>query len=412
MLKKLSSMAVFSFMATLATFAFQTIATHLLTPADYGVLARWLTDIGYLGMFFVLGLDSSILYHAKLGEKYEDNMGKNFMIYFIVFLLSFLVVFTFKLDSRYYIPLFVSIISLSITSVFKSYFHYREEYLWFNLLGLLLPIGLVITFGIAYFIDLKFEIYQALNAYAVISFIVLILVGIKYFTVASVSFNKDLFKQISYFLYGIKSILNKVLSLTLYASTVYILSFFGKLEAVAFFFVASSISKMVWVLPDSAGNVLYPRFLKIGKEYKKINILNEMNYYAQIVFVFNILTILAFGVLGHFILGLLYSNAYHVIFVPVIILLIGNQGMVYFKLLSRYLAAMNNWKPLYFSLVVGIIVNIGLNFILIPLYGLIGACIATSFSFICCGLFISIFVKGSLYGFLNLRSFFTVQFSK
>jgi len=410
MLKNLSSMTIFSFMATLATFSFQTIVTHLLTPADYGVLAKWLTDIGYLGIFFVLGLDSSILYHAKLGEKYEDNMGKNFMIYFIVFLLSFLVILSFDLDSRYYIPLFISIISLSITSVFKSFFQYREQYLWFNLLNLVLPFGLLLAFGTAYIIDRKFEIYQVLNLYAIISTLVLIVVGVKYFTVSTVRFTKDLFKSISYFLYGIKSILNKILSLTLYASTVYILYFFGALETVAFFFVASGISKMVWILPDSAGNILYPRFLKIGREYKQEDIFNEMNYYAQIVFVINILAIISFAVLGHYILSLLYSNAYQAIFIPVIILLIGNQGMVYFKILSRYLASMNNWKPLYYSLAVGIIVNIGLNLLLIPDYGLIGASIATSMSFIACGIFISFYVKGSLFGFLNIINIYKKHF--
>ncbi|MDQ7918280.1 polysaccharide biosynthesis C-terminal domain-containing protein [Mesonia sp. MT50] len=405
-------MAVFSFMATIATFAFQTLTTHILTTEDYGILARWLTDIGYLGMFFVLGLDSSILYHAKLGQKYEDNMGKNFIIYLIVFLLSFGILFFFGLDLSYYGPLFVSIISLSVLSVFKSYFHYQEQYLWFNLLGLLKPLALVIVFGSVYLLSLNFEIYETLNLYALISILVLIITGFKYFTVSTVRFTKDIFKNISYFFYGIKSILNKVLSLTLYAATVYILSFYGEMEMVAFFFVASSISKMVWVLPDSAGNLLYPRFLKIGKVYKKEEVLKEMNYYAQIVFVFNILSILGFLVLGHFILSLLYSETYQVVFIPVIILLIGNQGMVYFKLISRYLASVNNWKPLYFALAVGIIVNVGLNFILIPQYGLIGASIATSLSFIACGIFISFFIKGSLFEFVNILNIYEKHISR
>ncbi|CAM3389108.1 polysaccharide biosynthesis C-terminal domain-containing protein [Aequorivita lipolytica] len=405
-------MAIFSFMATLATFAFQTVVTHLLTPGDYGILAKWLTDIGYLGMFFVLGLDSSILYHAKLGERYEENMGKNFMIYFLVFCIAFLVIYYFNLDSDYYIPLFISIISLSITSVFKSYFHFKEQYLWFNLLNLILPVCLLTTFGLSFLLEIKFEINEALLLYAIVSTFVLIIVGIKYFTVSSIRFTKDLFKSLSYFLYGIKSILNKLLSLTLYASTVYILSFYKQYELVAFFFVASSISKMVWVLPDSAGNVLYPRFLKIGTKYKLDEVVGEMNYYAQIVFLLNIIAIMGFAVLGHFILNILYAEAYQVIFVPVIILLIGNQGMVYFKLLSRYLASQNNWRPLYYSLAVGIIINAGLNFLLIPEYGLMGACIATSLSFISCGLFISLFVKGSLFGFINVFNVYKKHFSR
>ena len=135
-----------------------------------------------------------------------------------------------------------------------------------------------------------------------------------------------------------------------------------------------------------------------------------MNYYAQIVFVFNILAIIGFLIMGNLILNFLYTSEYKSIFIPVIILLIGNQGMVYFKLLSRYLASTNNWKPLYFSLGFGIIINISLNLILIKFYGLIGACIATSLSFLACGIFISFFVKGSFYGFLNIKSLFKKLF--
>lgn len=410
MLKKLSSMVIFSFVATLSTFAYQTLATHFLAPEDYGLLALWLTDIGYLGMFFVLGLDSSILYHAKLGEKYEDNMGKNFIIYFIVFTITMLIVFTFELNTKYYIPLFVCIISIAIISVFKSFFQFREEYIWFNLFGVLLPAGLLISFLIIYILKWNIEIYQLLNIYMLVSVSGLIVAGYKYFLVSNIKFNKYSFKKASYLFYGLKSILNKVLAITLYSSTIYILSYFEKLEDLAYFFVASSISKMVWVLPDSAGNLLYPRFLKIGKDYKKKEIFDEMNYYAQIVFVFNILAIIGFLIMGNLILNFLYTSEYKSVFIPVIILLIGNQGMVYFKLLSRYLASTNNWKPLYFSLGFGIIINISLNLILIKLYGLIGACIATSLSFLACGIFISFYVKGSFYGFLNIKSLFKKLF--
>lgn len=396
-------MAVLSFLGTILTFCFQTICSHLMDVTEYGKLGVWLTNIGYLGMFFILGLDSSILYHAKKGESYEENMGKNFVCYFSIFFIACIGVLSLGLDYLYYIPLFISILCLAISSVFKSYFHFHEEYLWYNLLNLVLPLGLTLSFGGLLLYKIDIIAYNSYLLYSAVSFVALIFSSIKYFSVSGIKFRvSNIFSNFYYFVYGIKSVLNTVLSLTLYASSIYCIRYLGSEDMVAYFFVASSISKLVWVLPDSAGNVLYPRFLKIGTLYSKESIKGEMFFYARIVFLLNILAVISFYLIGSYIISLLYTSDYKVVFVPIIILLIGNQGMVYFKLLSRYLAAENNWKPLYFALIVGVILNIVLNIVLIPIYGLNGTAIATAVSFLGCGFTISYFVNGSLFGFINL----------
>lgn len=395
-------MAIFSFVGTLATFVFQTILTHLLSPDDYGVLSKWLTDIGYLGMFFVFGLDSAILYHAKLGQNYEENMGKNFIIYLLVFILGILGIYIFSLDQYYYTTLFVSIISFSIVSVFITYFQYEENFKVYNYLTTVKPLIILFGFYFIFLFDSVLSINQALVLYSILSLLVLGIIAIKYFSISTIRFKKNIFKDLEYYLYGIKSILNKFLSLTLYASTVYCLTYFSDYKNVAYFFVASSISKMVWVLPDSAGNILYPRFLKVESEYQNESLIKEMFYYAQIVFLCNLLAIIAFFIFGEIFINLLYEESYIKIFIPVIILLIGNQGMVYFKLISRYLASKNNWRPMYISLSLGVIVNLLGNYLLIPRYGLIGAALATSASFLFCGVYISFYVKNSIFQFVNV----------
>ena len=225
MLNKLSSMSVFSMVGTASIFVCQTLMTHLLPPSEYGEFALWLTDIGYLGMFFVLGLDSSILYHAKLGENYEENMGKNFMIYSIIFLSCLVIVNIANLNVNYYFPLFISIISFSFSSVFKSFFQFSEDYFWFNVLGVIKPLLILSVFSVIYFIGFEIHLYDVLRLYALTSLVVLVIIGIKYFQVSSVKLSKNLFNNFGYFLFGLKSVVNKILSLSLYASTIYCLSF-------------------------------------------------------------------------------------------------------------------------------------------------------------------------------------------
>jgi O-antigen/teichoic acid export membrane protein len=395
-------MVVFSFIATIATFSFQTISTHLISPEEYGVLAKWLTDLGFFSMFFVLGLDSSILYHARLGESFEENMGKNFLVYGIILVLSITVVSIFNLNREYYYPLFVSISAFAFINIFKSYFQFNENYILFNVLGIILPLSLVIFFTILSLLEVPLHVYEILNLYSLLSIIVLFLIGIKYFTVSKIRFSKKNIRNTSYYTYGIKSILNKLLALTLYSCTIYLISYLKDSETVAYFFVASGISKLAWVVPDSVGNILFPRFLKIGTEYDKDKIMSEMNRYAQLVFIFNLVSALVFLALGSYLLDLLYSQDYQAIFYPVLILLIGNQGMVFYKIISRYMASINFWTPLYISLSIGIISNIILNLILIPKYGLIGATLATGISFWICGLVISLYLRNSFRNFINV----------
>lgn len=406
MLKSLSSMTLFRFSGAIAIYIYQTLLTHILSTKDYGVFANWLTDFGFLGVFFVLGLDSSLLYHGKKDQHYEENMGKNIIVYLLVFFLSLIAVYIFGLDRAYFITLFSAILSFAVVSVIRSYFQYNENLFLFNILANINAYLVLIIYSIYFLFKMNISINQALLTQTFSALIVLIVAYLIYSKFSKIKFSRKMFDNLGYFTYGLKSIINKVLSLSLYASTIYCIKYLDGYEGIAYFFVASSISKFAWILPDSAGNILYPRFLKIGKDYSKEKVLKEMFFYGQIIFVLNIIAILGFYFLGDFLIKLFYEETYIQIFLPVIILLIGNQGMVYYKILSRYFASMNNWRPLYMSLILGIVTNVTLNFLLIPSHKIIGASIATSLSFLVCGVSLCFYLKNSIWEFINIFSLF------
>lgn len=399
-------MTLFRLSGTIAIYIYQTFLTHLLSTKEYGVFANWLTDFGFLGVFFVLGLDSSLLYHGKKDQHYEENMGKNIVVYLLVFLLSLISVFTFGLDKAYFVTLFVAILSFAIVSVIRSYFQYNENLLLFNILANINAYIVLVIYSIYFIFKINIDIDYALFIQTISALLVLVIAYMIYSKYSKIKFVKTMFKDTEYYTYGLKSITNKVLSLSLYASTVYCIKYLDGYEGIAYFFVASSISKFAWILPDSAGNILYPRFLKIGRDYSKEQVFKEMFFYGQVIFVLNIIAVIAFYLLGEFLITLFYENTYIQIFLPVIILLIGNQGMVYYKILSRYFASINNWKPLYISLILGIVTNISLNFLLIPSYKIIGASIATSLSFLICGISLCFHLKSSVWEFINIFSLF------
>ena len=58
MLKNFSTVTLGGIISTVATYTLTVILTHLLSVSEYGIIARWLTDIGYVSIFFTLGLNS------------------------------------------------------------------------------------------------------------------------------------------------------------------------------------------------------------------------------------------------------------------------------------------------------------------------------------------------------------------
>lgn len=88
MFRSLALMSSISVLGALATFFYQTVGTHIMSVYDYGAFSRWLTDISYISLLFFLGLDSSLLYHARLGEKIESNNIKNLLIYTFIYAVS------------------------------------------------------------------------------------------------------------------------------------------------------------------------------------------------------------------------------------------------------------------------------------------------------------------------------------
>ncbi len=312
-----------------------------------------------------------------------------------------------KTFSVYVVCLGLTVYSFSINEIARAKFQFDEKFHLFNFLVVFRPLFLLLVFAL-----LLLKLDQIISDKAIV-----------YYTIV-MAFSSVLFSSIyfikggqlkpipkgfpvkEYIAYGSKSILNRLLSLTLYAISIYMVSWKGNPEYVAYFFVANSISKVAWVIPDSAGNILYPQFIKADDDERKDRALKNMYSYAQLVFLLNILILVVFVLLGSWVIGLLYEESYHEAFLPTIILLVGNQGMVYYKLFSRWHASQNNWKYIYIATVFGVLVNVVLNFFLIPKMGIMGAAIATGCSFWICGIIISRPISGAFGAFLNVYSLF------
>lgn len=404
-MNNLSKIVSYSTLGTLCAFLIQLISVKILSIQDYGVIAKWLTDLAFLSIFFVFGLDNSLLYFSRKNNKHYDiNFYKN-VIFFTIFCTIFLIL-SIVFGGLYYTLLILSCYILALIQTFNSYNHLNENFNKYGLINLSKNLAIFIAFLIIFILNMDIKYEEYLYYYFLMLFVSFILVLSISYKPKINKINKINFFDSEYFIYGSKSMLNTFLAILLYSVTIYILDIFLDKKDVAIFFAATVLAKLAWVIPDSVGNLLYPKFLKIDIDYSRNKVMEETYFYAQLNFLINILSILMFLLIGRFIVDKFYGPDYKDMFYLVIILLIGNQGMVYYKILGRYLAAINQWKVQRLALVFAVIFNIFFNILLINKLNLMGAAIATALSFWVCGIIMSIHVKGSFLGFIDIRILF------
>lgn len=403
MLKSFSTVTLGGIISTVATYTLTVILTHLLSVPEYGIIARWLTDIGYVSIFFTLGLNSSMIYFTRHNIPISSSVSLNVICYSLMLMLWVVGSSLLNMATVYSICLGLTVYFFSINEITRAKFQFDEKFGVFNFMVIFRPLLLVIVFGVLLMLGRQTLSDDVIIIYSCVMCLTAIIFSTIFFSKGgrfnAIPYDFPIKKYITY---GSKSILNRLLSLTLYALSIYMVSWLGQPEYVAYFFVANSISKIAWVIPDSAGNILYPQFIKAGDKKSKNNAIRNMYTYAQIIFVLNILILVAFFVLGKWVINLLYEQTYTEAFIPTLILLIGNQGMVYYKLFSRWHASQNNWKHIYIATIFGVVVNLVLNYLLIPKLGIKGAAIATGCAFWICGIIICQPIKGSFWEFTNV----------
>ena len=294
MLKKLTSLTIYSFLSTLLLFIFQTLATHVLSIYDYGILAKWLTDFNYTSILFVLGLDISLIYFINDRNDLHLNIYRNFIFYTFISVILISIVLIFQLKLNYFGFLILGVFFFSIINIIRSKYQYDENFKSYSIVGLIRPILLTVAFLFFYASNIKINSNSAIALYIFILFITLLVVGLRYWSSFITGFKKNISKKLfekEYFIYGIRNVLNKFLSISLYASTIYCLSYLENIESVGLFFVASSISRIVWIIPDSAGNILLPKFLKVSNKMDHSKELEVMYYFGRLILILNIMII-------------------------------------------------------------------------------------------------------------------------
>ena len=212
------------------------------------------------------------------------------------------------------------------------------------------------------------------------------------------SFKTDTLRKLITF--GFKSYIQNLTGFLNYQISIFILAYSLDTWNVGIFSVAVSIAAMVLFIPDTIGTVLLP-FLSSKRNDSDIH-KSTAAIIRNIVIVL-IPGILVFSIFGKLIISYLYGSNYSASYYPMLFILIGVAFLSIYKILTRNFTSRNKQHLTIIVTTLTLCVNIILNIVLIRFWGIYGAVLSSTFSFILLGLLLlSIFKKESGLSFKSI----------
>ena len=402
------------------------IYTNFLIPDEYGAALYLQSYFSFLMVIYLFGFDVSLIRFYVLAENQEDKQ-KIFSSGFISILtigsiLSIVLIFCspFLADvlndqnSSYFDSgiIIICVFTLFFDSIngFSLLVLRAEEKAYKFLLIRIIGSLLNFTLNIIYIVILKSGIIGIFISNLIAS-------GLSFFMVLPIiksnfkfKFSKIIFSDLTRF--GVPYIFSGLAILVMDLIDRIILKQYKGLDDVGIYGAAYKLAMIMAIIVGGFRFAWHPFFLSVSKQDNAKNVFSKiLTLYTFVTFFVLVLvstivpTIVRIKIPGGFIFGAKYWAGIKII--PVIMLSYLCYGVYVNFIIGIYLSK----KSIYIPFVVGIsaVVNILLNFLLIPLYGIWGAAVTTLISYILM-MTIMYFINNKLYPvkyeYLKLGSIF------
>lgn len=391
-LKDTSIYTLGGFLSKIISFIVVIFYTHLIDPMDMGAFGYISVIFGVLNCFVVLGGDNA---YARYYFEYKELEEKKvltttwFSFLFIWSLISIIIPLFFykqisfflfetnKYDLAFITALLIlpiQLLSTLLNQALRNQFKVKL-YTIFNLLntilGILISIFLLVypklgiaslflgsLFGISFL--LPFKIYAIKN-----------LITLK----LDLSILKNLLK------YGLPFVPASI-SYWIFSSTDRImLEYMTSLKSVGIYTIAANFSSILAILSFSIGEAWTPHAVNIYETDKEKARFIFSEFFSIIIFICGSFLFFT-GILGKEFFLLFINEKYHTSFLPMMILMIGISFQVTTQVTACGISLSKKTKYFMYITFGVSMLNIGLNYILIPNYAEIGCSIATAISYL------------------------------
>lgn len=377
---------IFRFVLGLGT---SIIIARVLGPEGKGIYSLAILLPSLLINFGNLGISQASVFHiAKKTYSPEELLGNNVLLSFLLgiagFFIGSLIILLFS-DSLFagvakgYLFLALFLIPLQfffllVNSLLLGLQRIKEYNLIiisqsFMFLVLLALFLFVPKFGIE--LAISANILSYLLGLAVLFYLTKKIIGV-FHLFFSGSYLRDAFR------YGFKVYLGNVILFLHYKIDLFLLNIFLNPTAVGFYSVSTALAEKIWVVSQSAGLVLFPR---VSSETDERRLKEFTPIVCRNVLLITLIGAILLFFLGQLLIVFFYSQKFSASVLPFQILLIGATTMSGWRVLANDLYGRGRPELNIYISLASVILNIALNVLWIPRFGISGAASATSISY-------------------------------
>lgn len=164
-----------------------------------------------------------------------------------------------------------------------------------------------------------------------------------------------------------------------YRADIFILLYFLDFRALGVYSIGLSFGQLVWYVSNSINNVAFPSLAEVSNPRDKIEFLHKVVRYNLII---NAGIIILMLLSGYWLITIIFGEQFKGAFYVFCILSLG----LIFDSISRNLVvwfkSVDNAKPITLSIILALMLNVVLNFLLIPDFGILGAASASAISYL------------------------------
>lgn len=359
-----------------------------LGPENYGTISYTIAFVGIFGFISNLGVDSIVNRELiKYPEKTNSFMGTGFIMKLSGGLLAFLLTIVCSLYSNtshtlnilialYATTLFIqsyNIISIFFQARVQSKYNVQSQ-IFGIIISSILKIILILTGGGIYWLIIIyiFDIIWQILGYVIIY-------NKQGFRINQWQFDKTLAKTL------IKDSWPLILSSA--ASYIYLridqvmIGQIMDIKTVGLYAAAVKISEIIYFIPAIICTSLFPAIIN-AKETNEELYKKRLHHLYWLMLISAFLISLLISLSAKWIINLLFGSAYYPAASILAIYTWSSIGLFLGTAINQYLMAENMTRFIFITNLIAMVINIVLNFILIPKIGMSGAAIATLVSYL------------------------------
>lgn len=343
-----------------------------------GTISLVIADLAIIGFFSNIFTGSSVSYYSSKFQ--AEQVVARAYIWSLISGVIFPVLLSWLHPMDHLAYLIGLSVSFSLLTTNINLFIGRQQIGMFNLFSVLQQaIHLAVMLALIYIFNVRsVEVYfVALIVCYIILYVVSSVLLLRGFKIFNITWSKNIFRNL--FDYGWKSQLSAFLQFLNNRASFYFLEYFRGISSVGIFSVGVAFSEAIWTVSKSLSVILYSDLVaKDGSADAiiKTKISLRVSFMVSLLFLIIILLIPADWYAA--ILGADFVQT------KIIILLLapGILAIAVSNIVGHYFAGINSLRILNIKSAIGLIFTLVTSWLVIPKWGLLGACVVTTLSYL------------------------------